>query len=118
MDVVQAQEAQEAQARTAQVLGVLADWGSAKGRQEAAGEAVVQEVQEHPSHLPPDRAALARWARPLTARGTSTWSSGTPKTLMNGEFPGKQRSLKTACEEMRNFFAAGSQKRHAFVPSG
>ena len=76
MDVVQAQEVQEAQARTAQVLVVLADWGSAKGRQEAAGEAVeahfavqeVQEVQDHPSHLPPDRAALARLARPLTAR--------------------------------------------------
>ena len=73
MDVVQAQEAQEAQARTAQVLVVLADWESAKGRQEAAGEAVeahfaVQEVQDHPSHLPPDRAALARLARPLTAR--------------------------------------------------
>ena len=84
VDVVQAQEAQEAQARTAQVLVVLADWGSAKGRQEAAGEAVeahfavqeveahfavqeVQEVQDHPSHLPPDRAALARLARPLTA---------------------------------------------------
>ena len=73
MDVVQAQEAQ---ARTAQVLVVLADWESAKGRQEAAGEAVeahfavqeVQEVQDHPSHLPPDRAALARLARPLTAR--------------------------------------------------
>ena len=28
----------------------------------------VQEVQDHPSHLPPDRAALARLARPLTAR--------------------------------------------------
>ena len=76
MDVVQAQEAQEAQARTAQVLVVLADWGSAKGRQEAAGEAVeahfavqeVQEVHDHPSHLPPDRAALAHLARPLTAR--------------------------------------------------
>ena len=85
VDVVQAQEAQEAQevqevqARTAhvwEVLAVLADWGSAKGRQEAAGEAVevhfavqeVQEVQDHPSHLPPDRAALARLARPLTAR--------------------------------------------------
>ena len=76
MDVVQAQQVQEAQARTAQVLVVLADWGSAKGRQEAAGEAVeahfavqeVQEVQDHPSHLPPDRAALARLARPLTAR--------------------------------------------------
>ena len=79
MDVVQAQEAQEAQeaqARTAQVLVVLADWESAKGRQEAAGEAVearfavqeVLEVQDHPSHLPPDRAALARLARPLTAR--------------------------------------------------
>ena len=75
MDVVQAQAAQEAQARTAQVLVVLADWGSAKGRQEAAGEAVeahfavqeVQGVQDHPSHLPPDRAALARLARPLTA---------------------------------------------------
>ena len=73
MDVVQAQRAQ---ARMAQVLAVLADWGSAKGRQEAAGEAVeahfavqeVQEVQDHPSHLPPDRAALARLARPLTAR--------------------------------------------------
>ena len=70
MDVVQAQEAQ---ARMAQVLAVLADWGSAKGRQEAAGEAVgahsaVQEVQDHPSHLPPDCAALARLARPLTAR--------------------------------------------------
>ena len=72
MDMVQAQEAQ---ARTAQVLVVLADWGSAKGRQEAAGEAVeahfavqeVQEVQDHPSHLPLDRAALARLARPLTA---------------------------------------------------
>ena len=79
MDVVQVQEAQEAQARTArtaQVLVVLADWESAKGRQEAAGEAVeahfaVQEVHDHPSHLPPDRAALARLARlarPLTAR--------------------------------------------------
>ena len=73
MDVVQAQEAQEAQAHTAQVLVVLADWESAKGRQEAAGEAVeahfaVQEVQDHPSHLPPDRAALARLACPLTAR--------------------------------------------------
>ena len=76
MDVVQAQEAQEVQACTTQILVVLADWGSAKGRQEAAGEAVeahfavqeVQEVQDHPSHLPPDRAALARLARPLTAR--------------------------------------------------
>ena len=76
MDVVQAQEAQ---ARMAQVLVVLADWGSAKGRQEAAGEAVeahfavqeVQVVQDHPSHLPPDRAALARLARPLTARPRS-----------------------------------------------
>ena len=73
VDVVQVQEAQ---ARTAQVLVVLADWKSAKGRQEAAGEAVeahfavqeVQEVQDHPSHLPPDRAALVRLARPLTAR--------------------------------------------------
>ena len=78
VDVLQAQE-QEVQARTAhvqEVLAVLVDWGSAKGRQEAAGEAVeahfavqeMQEVQDHPSHLPPDRAALARLARPLTAR--------------------------------------------------
>ena len=72
----EAQEVQEAQACTAhvrEVLAVLADWGSAKGHQEAAGEAVeahfaMQEVQDHPSHLPPDRAALARLARPLTAR--------------------------------------------------
>ena len=67
MDVVQAQEAQARTAHVREVLAVLADWGSAKGRQEAAGEAVeahfavqeVQEVQDHPSHLPPDRAALA-----------------------------------------------------------
>ena len=37
MDVVQALEAQEVQACTAQVQEVLADWGSAKGCQEAAG---------------------------------------------------------------------------------
>ena len=50
--------------------------------------------------------------------GMSTRSSRRPKMLMKGELPWKQRLSKTACEKMMNFFAAGSQNRHAFVPSG
>ena len=55
MNVMQVLEAQEAQARMAQMREVLADWGSAKGHQEAAGEAhfAVQEVQDHLSPSPP-----------------------------------------------------------------
>ena len=65
-------------AHVGEVQEVLADWGSAKGRQEAAGEAVeahfavqeVQEVQDHHSHhLPPDPAALADLAHSQEVEG-------------------------------------------------